>query len=120
MVKVLEAGLPSRTLVRFKDAAGLTDPDVAELLRIGGRTLTRIKTAGAGKLPADLSERLYAVAEVYALAQEVFGDRATALGWLAEPQRALKHRAPRELLGSELGRQQVRALLQRIEHGLLA
>jgi putative toxin-antitoxin system antitoxin component (TIGR02293 family) len=120
VLKALEAGLPSRTLTRFKKAAGLSDPDVVGLLRIGGRTLTRIKASGAGRLPSDLSERLYAVAESYARATEVFGARAAALGWLAEPNSALGNRVPRELLGSELGRQQVRALLERIEFGNLA
>lgn len=120
VLQLLEAGLPSRTLMRFKKAAGLSDPDVAGLLRIGGRTLTRIKASGAGRLPPDVSERLYAVAEVYARATEVFGDRATALGWLVEPNATLGGRVPRELLGSELGRQQVRALLERIEFGNLA
>ena len=118
LMRTLQAGLPSTSLRRFKRATGLADKDVAALLQIGGRTLTRVKAAT--RLPADLSDRLYAVASVYALAELVFGDRATAIGWLSEPQFGLQNRPPREFLSSELGRQQVKALLNQIEQGLLA
>jgi putative toxin-antitoxin system antitoxin component (TIGR02293 family) len=119
LLKALQVGLPSTTLTRFKRAAGLADQDVAELLHIGGRTLTRVR-ASKRRLPADLSDRLYAVASAYAQAERVFGDRKSAIGWLNEPQFALADRPPRELLSTELGRRQVAALLDRIEHGFLA
>lgn len=119
LLKALQAGLPSTSLNRFKRVAGLADQDVAELLHIGGRTLTRIR-ASKRRLPADLSDRLYAVASAYAQAERVFRDRKSAIGWLNEPQFALADRPPRELLSTELGRRQVAALLDRIEHGFLA
>ncbi len=118
LLKVLRAGLPSMTLRRFKRATGLADEEVAELLGVGGRTLTRLKASA--RLPADLSDRLYAVVSVYALSERVFGDRATAIGWLGEPQFALQGRPPRQFLSTELGRHQVTELLNQIEHGLLA
>lgn len=120
LVRALEHGLPSRALLRFKKIAGLADAEVATLLRLSGRTLTRMKTGAPERLPADLSERLYSLAAIYAEAEQVFGDRDTAWGWLDEPNVALARTAPRSLLNSELGRQQVRALLKRIEFGLLA
>jgi putative toxin-antitoxin system antitoxin component (TIGR02293 family) len=119
LMKALQAGLPSTALNRFKQATGLADKDVAELLHIGGRTLTRVR-ASKRRLPADLSDRLYAVASVYAQAEQMFGDRKSAIGWLNEPQFALAHRPPRELLSTELGRRQVIELLKRIEHGFVA
>lgn len=119
LMKALQVGLPPTALKRFKQAAELGDQDIAKLLHIGGRTLTRVR-ASKRRLPADLSDRLYAVASVYARAEQVFGDRKSALGWLNEPQFALAHRAPREYLSTELGRRQVTELLNRIEHGFLA
>jgi hypothetical protein len=44
-------------------------------------------------------------------AEEVFGDRECAIGWLNEPQFALAHHPPREFLSTELGRRQVTELL---------
>jgi putative toxin-antitoxin system antitoxin component (TIGR02293 family) len=118
--KTLEAGLPASSLARFKSAARLADPDMASLLGIGERTLSRIKAARARRLPPELSDRLYAVASIYALAERVFGSRDLALGWMEEPQLAFGGEPPRALLSSEIGREQTRALLHRIEHGLLA
>jgi hypothetical protein len=40
----------------------LSDEQVADLLQIGGRTLTRARAASRRRLPRDLSERLFAVA----------------------------------------------------------
>jgi putative toxin-antitoxin system antitoxin component (TIGR02293 family) len=79
-----------------------------------------VRGAGRKRLPPDVSERLFAVASVYALAIAVFGDTQTAFGWINEPQFGLAGRTPFTLISSELGRREVSSLLQRIEHGLLA
>jgi putative toxin-antitoxin system antitoxin component (TIGR02293 family) len=60
------------------------------------------------------------VASVYALCEEVFGDAERTRAWLAESQHGLAGRRPLDLVGSELGRAQVRGLLKRIGHGFLA
>ncbi len=115
----LAAGLPATTLKQFKRATQLGDADVAIMLQVGSRTLSRLKVARS-RLSADLSDRLYALASVYALAEDVFGDAAQARAWLAESQHGLAGKRPQDLLASELGRAQVRGLLKRIEHGFLA
>jgi putative toxin-antitoxin system antitoxin component (TIGR02293 family) len=120
LIEALGEGFPVRALPYFKRAARLSDSEFAHLLGLGGRTLTRLKSTRSGRLSADLSDRLYAVASVYALAESVFGERDTAVAWLEEPQFALRGRRPRELLSTEAGRQQVRSLLLRIEHAQLA
>ncbi len=60
------------------------------------------------------------MAALYALADEVLGDHAAALELMNALQFGLAESAPRALLSTDPGRQQVRALLQRIEHGFLA
>jgi putative toxin-antitoxin system antitoxin component (TIGR02293 family) len=115
----LAAGLPVATLRQFKRTSRLGDAEVAALLRVGARTLSRLKGAGA-RLSPSVSERLYAVASIYALGEDVFGDAERTRAWLAEPQHGLAGRRPLELLASELGRAEVRSLLKRIEHGFLA
>ena len=119
LLEQLSAGLPAATLRQFKRATRLADADIAALLQVSGRTLSRLK-GGRSRLPADLSDRLYSVASVYALAEDVFGTGDRARAWLAEPQHGLGGRRPHELVTTELGRTQVRALLRRIEHGFLA
>jgi putative toxin-antitoxin system antitoxin component (TIGR02293 family) len=116
----LRAGLPGSAIAALKAATGLPDAEIAELLQVSERTFTRLKASRARRLAPDLSDRVYAVAALYALADEVLGDHATALQWMNAPQFGLAEAVPRALLSTEPGRQQVRALLQRIEHGFLA
>jgi putative toxin-antitoxin system antitoxin component (TIGR02293 family) len=120
LLDLIQAGLPAESLAAFKAATDMSDEDIAQLLNIGGRTLTRLRGASQDRLPADVSDRLFAVASIYRLAETVFGATKPAIGWLNAPQFGLNHRIPRDLLTSEFGRQQVRALLQRIEFGQLA
>ncbi len=119
LLEQLSAGLPATTLRQFKRASRLGDADVATLLQVSSRTLSRLK-GGKTRLPADLSDRLYSVASVYAQAAEVFGTADRARVWLVEPQHGLGGKLPLELAATEFGRAQVRALLRRIEHGFLA
>ncbi len=116
----LRAGLPSKAIAALKSQTQLSDADLAEALQISDRTFARLKHSRVLRLAPDLSDRLYAVATVYALADEVLGDRDAALQWMNEPQFGLAEAAPRSLLSTEPGRQQVRALLLRIEHGFMA
>jgi putative toxin-antitoxin system antitoxin component (TIGR02293 family) len=120
VVDQLKAGLPSKALDTFKQSARLSDEQLSQLLQVGGRTLSRARGTSRSRLPPDLSERLFAVASVYALAIGVFGDTETAFGWINEPQFGFAGRTPFALISSELGRRQVSSLLQRIEHGMLA
>ena len=57
LVRAIEQGLPARALARFKKVTRLADADVARLLRLSGRTVTRIKSATAVRLPADVIAR---------------------------------------------------------------
>ncbi|MGA7538033.1 MAG: antitoxin Xre/MbcA/ParS toxin-binding domain-containing protein [Steroidobacteraceae bacterium] len=118
LMEALRTGLPTGSLRHFKQATGLADEEIAELLQVGARTLTRLKSLR--RLPADVSDRLYAVASIYALAEHVLGDRDAAVGWLGAPQFGLQYRRPRDFLSTELGRQQVKSLLNQIEYGMLA
>jgi putative toxin-antitoxin system antitoxin component (TIGR02293 family) len=120
LLDLIEAGLPADSLASFKQATGMTDEVVARVLNLGARTLSRVRGAGRERLPADISDRLFAVASIYDLAEDVFGDSALALNWLNARQFGLVERVPRDLLATEFGRQQVRSLLQRIEFGQLA
>jgi putative toxin-antitoxin system antitoxin component (TIGR02293 family) len=120
LIDALGEGFPTKALPYFKRAAGLSDSEFAKLLGLGGRTLSRLKSARTGRLTAEMSDRLYAVASIYALGETVFGARDLAVAWLEEPQFEFRGRRPRELLATEVGRQQVRSLLLRIEYAQLA
>ncbi len=61
-----------------------------------------------------------AIAQLHQRAVEVLGDAETARKWMHAPQFGLVEATPQSLLSTEDGRQQVRALLERIEQGQLA
>jgi putative toxin-antitoxin system antitoxin component (TIGR02293 family) len=54
------------------------------------------------------------------LAEDVLGSRDSAISWLDQPQYGLEYQIPREFLATELGREQVKELLNRIKYGFLA
>lgn len=57
--------------------------------------------------------------QVIGRATEVIGDRSGALRWLGTPVHALAYATPVSLLGSSEGRDQVLAVLDQLEHGVL-
>lgn len=120
LLDLIQSGLPAKSLSAFKQATGLTDADLAQALNLSSRTFTRLRSAKAPKLSTEVTDRLVSLAGIYEQADDVFGDHTTALAWLNEPQFSLAQKTPRELMSSEFGRRQIRALLRRIEHGNLA
>lgn len=71
------------------------------------------KTSGGPLAQAD-SERL---AQLEALATEVFEDPGQADSWLTSPNAALGGESPRSLCNTDHGTSQVRRLLRAIEFG---
>ena len=61
-----------------------------------------------------------AIAQLHQRAAEVLGDAETAREWMHAPQFGLAEVTPQSLLSTGVGRQQVRALLERVERGHLA
>ena len=71
-------------------------------------------TPGRGQPASVDADRL---AQVEALAVEVFEDRAAAISWFSSPNIALGGKSPHSLCSTDLGATQVRRLLRCIEHG---
>jgi putative toxin-antitoxin system antitoxin component (TIGR02293 family) len=117
IVKVLESGLPFRTLSRFQKESGLPWPVIAQVLRLPRRTLARRKSGG--RLDAAESERLYRLAQLYRRAEELFEGNASATrNWLKSPNRGLGHASPLSLAASEIGARAVEDLIGRLEYGV--
>jgi putative toxin-antitoxin system antitoxin component (TIGR02293 family) len=66
------------------------------------------------------SDRLYRLARLAALAEEVFEDLDRAREWLRQHQRGLGDRAPLDLMRTEVGAREVEDLLGRIEYGVFS
>lgn len=113
-------GLPKEALGRVKQALALTDTQMAAALGMSGRSLSRVRRAGRRALGLIPSDRLYRLARIFALANDVLEDDDSAREWLHTKQVGLGDRVPLELLNTEAGARTVEDLLGRIEFGVLS
>jgi putative toxin-antitoxin system antitoxin component (TIGR02293 family) len=72
-----------------------------------------------GTLSREQSDFVVRLARIQAIADEVFGDRESAYGWLRDPNGALDGEPPLDLLDTEEGGRVVEAVLGRISHGVV-
>lgn len=114
----VEAGLSYQALERLRVALDLPLADLAELLQIRMRTLSRRKEEG--RLRPDESDRLLRASRLLAAAIELFdGDRPAARRWLAAPQEGLGGATPLEYARTDVGCREVENLIGRLEYGIV-
>lgn len=115
--EIIEAGVPVGSAEALKGAMAVSDRLFARLLGISEKTLSRSK-ARRGRLDPVVSDRLFRVARIVALATDVLEDGQRAVQWLKRGQIGLGGRIPLSLLTTDAGRDEVEKLLLRIEHGV--
>jgi putative toxin-antitoxin system antitoxin component (TIGR02293 family) len=113
----IRAGLPAAALETFVVRTELDAEGVTALLGMSPRTWARRKAQAQQLTPVE-SDRLYRLAHAVARATDALGSRDKAVRWLRKPNRALGGEAPFNLLDTEIGEEQVLAVLDRIEHGV--
>lgn len=117
--RALEKGLPYDALVRFQRFTGWSGVALSELLLIPARTLHRRREEG--HLTFEESDRLARAARTFARTLALFeGDAQAARLWMDQPQAALGRARPVDLARSDVGTREVEALIERLEHGVLA
>lgn len=117
LIERIEAGFPYRTLVRLQESLAIPVGEVAEVVRIPVRTLTRRKKEG--RLRPEESERVLRIARLIEDATRLHeGDLDQARTWLKTPKRALDGKTPLEMGRTEVGAREVENLLGRLEHGV--
>ena len=104
---------------QFQKNLELKDPELASVLGISSRTLTRLRKE-AGTLDRVASDRLYRVMRVVELSEKVFENAELGHHWLRRPQYGLGERIPLDLLDTEPGFEAVRTLLLQIEYGVIS
>jgi len=109
----LNNGLSKDVFERLKLITHLSGEELGEAVRISPRTLSRRRT-----FKPDESERILRVASAFQRTIEVMGDLNKARRWFSNPKRALSEKTPLEYCDTELGAEEVKHLLGRIEHGV--
>jgi len=115
-IALIREGVSTDVLVRIKEALDLTDAELARVVRIPKRTLTRRKKDGV--LRPDESERALRLFRLVRHAEAVFGSLEDACTWMQTPNLALGNESPLQFADTEPGARRVDQLLGQIEHGV--
>jgi putative toxin-antitoxin system antitoxin component (TIGR02293 family) len=119
LVRKVEKGLPFRVVERLRRNMALTLEELAELIQVRPRTLSRRKEEG--RLQPDESDRALRASRLFGRTLELFdGDAATARAWLSEAQPALGGAVPLSVARTEIGEREVEDLIGRLEHGVFS
>lgn len=114
---LVRAGLPYASLAALAAGFRLEALDAVSILRIPERTLARRKKEK--RLSVEESDRLVRLARIAALAEETLGTREKAALWLSVRNRALGGETPLSRLDTDLGAEEVEAVLHRLAHGVI-
>ncbi len=113
----VEKGLAPAALDGLREALGLSSRELADVLLLSPRTLSRRRRSGE-RLPPDESERAYRLGRLAEMASQVLGGAEAARAWMREPNFALGGALPLELARTEPGARLVERLLGHIEQGI--
>ena len=117
LLKRVEAGVSFKCVERFQRRLALSLEEVAALLQIPPRTLTRRKSEG--RLQPDESDRLLRASRLFQLGIDLFeGDTDRARAWFSAPKKALGGKTPLEFIRTEVGAREVEHFIGRLEHGV--
>lgn len=115
--ELIHRGLPVASLDAFKRHATLSDVELAALIGVSEKTLSRAR-AGQDRLDPVASDRLYRVVRLVVLAAEVLESPQAAMRWLRRAQVGLGGAIPFAMMTTDAGCAEVEKLLLRIEHGV--
>mgnify|MGYP006293818119 CR=1 FL=1 len=115
-IEAVREGLPSEALDWVKEQYGLSGSDLADLVHISRRTMSRRRKAGA--LEPDESERVLRLIRLFALGSAVLGGAEETRAWFKETNFALGEATPLQYADTEPGARRVERLLGEIDHGV--
>lgn len=117
LVQRVSEGFSYEVIENFRENVGLSAGEMADLVQINPRTLSRRKREG--RLRTDESDRVLRLSRVYGRALDLFnGDLDKARHWLSTPKVALGGESPLDYSRVYVGAQEVVDLIGRIEHGV--
>lgn len=116
VIGVVKHGMPAKAAESLMARLHLSWKEFSEITGIAKRTVAR--RIGSERLKPEESNRVYRLAHIIALTEEVFGDEEKSRGWLSRPNRALGGVAPLKMLDTDVGTEEVKKVLGRIAHGV--
>ncbi|MCB2409945.1 type II RES/Xre toxin-antitoxin system antitoxin [Hymenobacter lucidus] len=117
LLAVALKGLSVQALRALQQRLGFSNKEISVVLGVSESTLARREQAKRA-LTLDEAEKTIQLSAVLAKGLDVFEDQDDFHHWLDTLNPALGSVRPKELLSSAIGREQVREILGRIEHGI--
>jgi putative toxin-antitoxin system antitoxin component (TIGR02293 family) len=96
---------------------GFTDQNLADILDVNKRTVTRWKAKNASLSPQQV-DRMNVLRSLLALAKRVLGSEDAVKLWLNSPVFSLEGQRPIDLIKTESGRRRIENVLIQIEGGV--
>jgi putative toxin-antitoxin system antitoxin component (TIGR02293 family) len=119
LVRQVNEGFSYEVVEAFRGNTGLSANELAGLVQINPRTLSRRKLEG--RLRADESDRILRLSRVFASTLRLFGGELDkARHWLATPKTALGGESPMNYSRVDVGAREVIDLIGRVEHGVIS
>ena len=118
VIREIENGLPVSSFTAIRNDLGITDKELAQVIRVPKSTLAVRKKRG--RFSFEESERLYRIQRLLRKAVDVFGDLEMARKWLKDKAYGLGDVSPLEFAKTEIGAREVENLLGRLEHGVFS
>ena len=115
-IEVVRRGLTKQDLEQVKESFGLDYETLAKVLSVAKATLFNKK--GTERFSSSLSEKIFALADLYSYGFSVFESKELFNAWMEQENRALGNIRPFELLDTMIGVAEVKNIIGRIEHGV--
>jgi len=117
-MELSKSRLSKLDLEKLKSRTELDYDELSNALSVTRATL--INKKGEEKFSTTLSERMLGLADIYSYGYAVFEDEIRFRTWMFRPNQALEGKAPFDVIDNQFGREEVRNLIGRIEHGVYA
>ena len=117
LMRAAAAGVPIKAVRNLQRHLRFSNREMSAVLSISESTLAR-REKSQQPLTRDESEKTIQLSALVAHGLEVFGHEPNFYDWLHTKNPALGSITPLSLLDSALGREQVRSILYRIQHGI--
>lgn len=118
MALAIQKGLPARSIAAVCKRLSLAEPQAAEALGMPLAAVARLRRSPQRRLTPAVSDRLYRMANLFAIASDILNGEDSAREWLRSPQPGLGNHVPFALVASEASAREVEDLLLRIDHGV--
>jgi putative toxin-antitoxin system antitoxin component (TIGR02293 family) len=120
MALAIQKGLPAFTISRVCQRIDMPETQASAALGVQPAALARLRRTPQRLLDPVISDRLYRMANLFAIAASALCGEDSARIWMRSPQPGLGNHVPVDLIATEASAREVEDLLLRIEYGVLS